>query len=98
MPVTITKQPIVGKSSVSDKIGSVVESEDKQGEVTKIEGEMANVGISLGYTKNLGNYVSAKVTVSMHLPCDPSVEACDAALSTAEEWANKKMEEIVSQL
>jgi len=97
MPVIIEKTKVVGKSSIEDKNGSVVESEETLATMVSNE-QMANVGISLGYTKNLGNYESAKVQVSIHLPSLPETESLNTAFAFAEKWANDKMEEIVSQL
>jgi hypothetical protein len=85
-----------GTTAIEDKTGAVLESEENVGEPLISEMPMANVGLTLGYTKNLGNYESAKVSVSCHIPCE--IPSMDSAFTVAEEWVNDKMEKIVQDL
>ena len=94
----IEKKQGIGKTTVEDKKGGTLESEEPVGDPVVSEKPMANVGLSLGYTKNLGNYESAKVTVSCHLPCNPDIEHMDIAFDFAESWTNDKMEKILQEL
>jgi len=52
-------------------------------------GECARVGISLGFTKNLGDYQSFKATVSVELPCN--VGQVDATLDQCHRVANDRL-------
>lgn len=101
MAVIIKKQA-TGKTSVQPMKagkpdGVPIETEEVLAHEVSQEA-MATVGLSLGYTKNLGNYESAKVSVSLHLPCEPVEARIDMAFGIVEHWVNKKMESIVEQL
>ena len=82
----------------SGKAYAEVSSEQNVGDPIITNQPLANVGITLGYTKNLGNYEAAKVSVSCHMPCTPTVAGVDEMFTQVESWANKKMEEIVAEL
>lgn len=58
--------------------------------------EVARIRVERGYTINLGNYESAKVHVSVELPCDvDKVENEITALSTwVEELANAEADRV----
>lgn len=62
----------------------------------------AYVSVSLGVTRNLGNYESVKASVIITLPCEPSEVEIEATYEAAKAWADTKMnsinEEISSQL
>lgn len=55
---------------------------------------LANVGLSVAFTKNLGDYESLKVDVSLHLPCD--WESVDEAFAAVEEWVLEKLDATVA--
>lgn len=54
---------------------------------------MATVGFSAGLTKNLGNYSSARVDVSLTIPC--TTGTIDNTFQEVVEWVNARMEEII---
>ena len=65
----------------------------------------ANVGFGAAYTKNLGNYESLKITVSLFMPTvvsiDPSAdntEAIDAAFLKIQSWVDKKVNDVLDEL
>ena len=98
----IQKKIPVGKTSVSEKTAGddyspPVESEFPLEPVT-LKDAPINVGVSIGYTKNLGNYESLKVNVSLHVPCENTLEAADIAFSTSQEWVDKKMAELLETI
>jgi hypothetical protein len=54
------------------------------------------VGFEASYTHNLGNYQSARVQVSIKMPCehaeiDPIYEVCKT-------WVNERMEKVIGEL
>ena len=55
-------------------------------------GPTVNVGLSLAFTKNTGNYENVKAQVSIHIPC--SHEEIEDTYSFVKEWAEEKINEI----
>lgn len=93
----VSKKVQQGKAKVDvthpDK--STTESE----EVVKqeaFEQPTANVGVAFATTKNLGNFESLKVSVSLNLPC--YVSEIDDVQAFATDWVNKKMEKVMEDL
>ncbi len=66
----------------------------KVGDIQEFEGTPANVGFTLADTKNLGNYESRKIQVSIHMPCKP--EDVNTTLKFVTEWVNVKMTQVLS--
>lgn len=52
--------------------------------------EPAKVRLGYGLTINMGNYESARVEVSIEVPC--YAEEVDAAYAYAEEWVTRRIE------
>jgi len=65
-------------------------------EVSKFETEPAKVTRGYGLTLNLGNYESARVDVSVTVPC--YVEDIDKADKWAASWVQKRIEAEVSMI
>mgnify|MGYP001037429003 CR=1 FL=1 len=90
---TITKQ-------VKDK-GTVMSEESSQEVVEGVSEEAATgpfceVGVDMSYTHNLGNYQSAKVGVSLKVPCQHS--EIDDAFAYAKEWVDTKLQGMIDEL
>jgi len=60
------------------------------------EGPYCEVGFEASFTHNLGNYQSARVAVSLKVPCLHG--ELDQIFEFAEDWVNKKMEKINSEV
>lgn len=88
-----------GKGEVNIKHPSQAEehASEKVGEHL-FASEPANVGLSIAHTKNLGNYESVKVQVSLHIPCTPSVEDINHTFEQIEKWCDEKMASVLSEL
>lgn len=84
-----------GKVDVTHPDKSTSESEEVV-EEKAFEQPTANVGVAFATTKNLGNYESLKVSVSINLPC--YVDEIDEVQSFAAKWVNKKMEQVMDDL
>lgn len=102
MAVTIKKSAGVGTTSVQQTkagvdVGVPLESEEHI-ETPPVRVTPAVVTLSMGYTKNLGNYESAKVSVAISLPCASDEPTIEQTFKYAEDWVNDKMGSIVSQL
>ena len=89
---TVTKQ---------HKDGSVEETKEVVAE-QKFEGPSANVGVSMGLTKNLGDYNNIKFQVSIHMPCHPDAQDIEDTYEQCKAWVDSKVnainEEIESKL
>ena len=98
MPVTITKKQVVGKVETLDKDGEVAETEEHVlGEmVVSDDKPMANVGVKLGTTKNLGDYNSLRVDVSLFMPSDTDKKSLNKTFKKCFKWCDNKLDEIVS--
>lgn len=81
-----TRTRVERKGQYDDDYQTVKDTES--GERVVVAGEPARVRMSAGVTKNMGNYESLRVDVSIEMPCDPK-----AVDKVAEDTAEK-----VSQL
>lgn len=75
------------------------ETEQHSIRVPSFEGiEPARVRVAGGVTKNLGNYESARVDVSIELPCLPVGEEIGRVASLLQDWVNEIIGEKVSTI
>lgn len=51
------------------------------------------VSVTAGITKNLGNYESAKIGVTVSLPCEPSIEGAEARYTDVSVLVDRLMDE-----
>ena len=105
MALTIKK---VGKAVTSTQIknaqtGGIIETSadegvplpDGYGKLVSME-PLCEVGVDASYTHNLGNYQSAKVGVSLKIPC--THKEIDGIYTYAETWVNAKMDKLRKEL
>ena len=57
---------------------------------------MANVGYSTQFTKNLGNYESAKISVSLHLPT--TIPDLEKSYAFVKDWVDAKMTDCIVEI
>lgn len=76
---------LVNEKTTTEKVGEVVS-----------ERPMANVGVSLAHTKNLGNYESVKVQVSLHIPCEDN--EIDKSFEYVKDWVDTKIANVVTEI
>jgi hypothetical protein len=93
---TITKAVVDGKAKQTI-------SEDQTQEIVPVKDavQMAaqpwcEVGFEASFTKNLGNYQSARLNVIVKIPC-PAGDI-DEVFDYARTWVNGKLETLVSEL
>ena len=55
-----------------------------------------NVGFAMGFTKNLGNYESMRVDVSLHIPCYP--DEIGEIFEKAKQWVDDKLTETKAEI
>lgn len=82
---TVTRQYFVGKTP-----SSPMEVKNEELEVALFVTEPAKVSIGQGLTLNLGNFESARIDVSIAIPCYR--EEVDAAYSYAQNWVEARLE------
>lgn len=81
--------------STSSKAGETHEEFNlKEGDA--YEGPTCSVGFKVGYTKNLGNYESMRIDVSVNMPCYPS-EMQDV-FAFCKQWVDDKMDAVVAEV
>lgn len=97
MSVTIIKVTGNGSTSSQIKGQEIKETKETVGEVL-VSQEVANVGLTVAFTKNLGDYNSAKIQVSLHLPCEPEPDVINAAFEQITEWCDTKLSKLVNEL
>ena len=83
-----------GKAEVEvhDKHGQIIESSEQLDDKVLFTEPPLNVGVSLGFTKNTGDYNSLRATVTVNMPC--KLEDLDATYEKAKDWVDSKLEEL----
>jgi hypothetical protein len=82
--------------SVKNKDKTEQETVEKVGDDVLFEDPPCNVGVTAGMTINLGDYNSAKVQVSIHIPCKH--EEIEEAYEFGRDWVEGKVTELVEQI
>ena len=72
------------------------ETPDLGTKLNKHGDQWCSVGFEASYTHNLGNYQSAKVAVSLTVPC-PHGEI-DDVYDLAKSWVDSRMEQVIEEL
>jgi len=80
--------------AVAHKDGTVEEESLTPLPTVVVEEQHAVVGVTMGVTRNLGNYESLKITVHLSVPCTNSEESINVAYDTAKQWVDSKVAEI----
>jgi len=66
--------------------------------VVEVPEPHATVGFNAAYTKNMGDYNSLKVSVSLFMPCKPDAESVEEAYGKVKLWVDGKMEALLSEV
>ena len=98
MTVTIVKKKIVGKVEKLAKNGVVEDTEEiVLGEmVVSDDVPMANVGVKLGKTMNLGDFESLRVDVSLFMPSETDKKSLNKTFKKCLKWCDGKMDEVLN--
>lgn len=91
----LEKKQTVSKVATTDTNGATEEKEEVVAE-NVYDQPTCNVGFTAGATRNMGNYNSIKVSVSLFMPCYPA--EVDEVFEFAKEWVDKKMQETLDSL
>ncbi len=97
MAVKIKNTATAGKGGVkvTDKKTGTEKLEEVETPVDIIQ-NVANVGVSASYTKNLGNYESAKIEVWLNVPCEAGSE--EEAFTYVKNWVDAKLQSEVAEM
>jgi hypothetical protein len=88
--LTITRQyKLQSGEAEADPVNETIE-------VTKFETEPAIVHLGFGLTINLGNYESARLDVSISVPCYK--EQADDAYAAAKVWVEERVQQEVAEI
>ena len=95
----ITMEQVKGRVEVIDSDGTVTDSEDIVVDEVVLEDDkpMANVGIKLGATKNLGDFESLRVDVSLYMPSDTDKKSLNKTFKKCFKWCDNKLDEIINE-
>ena len=100
MALTIEKkkpeQKAQGEGTVTIKSKKTGTEETKKSATEPVHTDGTLVGFKMGYTKNLGNYESVRVEVSLVLPT--YIENVEKAYDVCKDWADKKLTEAVDEI
>ena len=108
--MSVTVKKAVGKATVSKSVSDnksktpiTDESKDEDVQLVSPSGQAklvpeptCEVGVDASYTKNLGNFQSAKVGVSLRVPCAHG--DIDDVFAYAKDWVNNKLSAIIEEL
>ena len=75
--------------------GAVTETQEKVGLVI-YEGPTAQIGCELGYTMNLGDYQSARMTVTLTTPSNIDSESLDKTFQFVKNWCDAKLTQMIT--
>lgn len=99
-----TQGTIVGEDSMVSKAGqahtskeypdgTMVDTHEQLGEAVTIEAP-AYVNVSMGLTRNIGNYESVRIHVGVTLPCAPDAKVVEETYKEAKAWVDTKVSEV----
>lgn len=74
------------------KDGSETDEQIPVGGIQKFKEPHATVGLSMAVTRNLGNYESVKMMVSLYMPCANNEQAMQDAFDEAKGWVDTRVE------
>lgn len=94
---TLKANVAVGTVTKQFKDGSSTEEKETV-KTTLLPEPHATVGLSIGVTRNLGNYESVKLTVSLFMPCTLDPEDIDATYMEVKGWVDTRVEHINEEI
>lgn len=88
---------VTGTVETTHKDGSIETKEEILAEINTKEAT-ALVNVSMGLTKNLGNYESLKIQIGITIPCLPTGEDIEATYEQAKAWVDEKVSEVNAEV
>lgn len=90
----IKKEKVIGTVVTTDKDGNETETSEVVDEII-VDKPMANVGVKVGTTKNLGDYNSLRVDVSLFMPSDTDKKSLNKTFKKCFKWCDDKLDSIM---
>lgn len=59
---------------------------------------LASVFVSMGITRNLGNYESVKVNIGITLPCEVDADTIEQTYAEAKSWVDSKVSQVNDEI
>jgi hypothetical protein len=97
MGVKFEGKPVEGTVTIVEKDGTEAEVKQKVGEEV-LPANYATVGCRMGHTKNLGNYESLRVEVSISWPCPADGDSIESTYGKCKEWVESKLEAVIKEV
>ena len=99
MVVTIKKVQAIGKTKGTPTDSAVKETSEVVDEVvTNSDEPMANVGLKIGVTRNIGEYESVRVDVSLFMPSKTDEKSLKKTFKRVEKWCEKRIAKVDKEL
>ena len=86
------KQGTAVATTVDNKTGSELQTQELVGEPKGIEGPVCIVGIEASMTINMGDYNSVRIGCSLQLPCEHG--EIDEVFEFGKQWIDQKMQDL----
>jgi len=97
MALKIVKGAGHAETEIEYKSGAKKATNETVGQITTMA-EPALVTVSLAYTKNLGNYESAKAMVTLAMPCDAEPLVIEQTFKEVKVWVDAKLSELLTEI
>lgn len=95
--VVIEKKQAIGKVTVAVEDGTETETTEVVEEFI-VDEPMANVGVKVGTTKNLGDYNSLRVDVSLYMPSKTDKKSLNKTFKKCFNWCDDKLDSVLDDL
>ena len=90
-------QAVTGEVEKGYQDGSLVSSSEEVGQVLA-PANPALVSVSMGITRNLGNYESFRFNVTITMPCSPTAEDIEETYEQCKGWCDGKANELNEEM
>lgn len=90
----LTVESGITETSVEHKKSGLSKKKSGKTKPTKTDG--TRVTLSMGHTKNIGNFESVKVEVGVTIPC--TMQGMDKAYKIANNWCDLKLTELINEV
>lgn len=101
MALKIKKNPVATAPQVTTSVQHKTGAEQNTSESLPpvvTEGAPALVEVSIGLTRNLGNYESVRLHVGITLPCPANATDIDNAYDEAKGWVDTRIEQLSAEV
>ena len=91
LEVNVEKASGVKSGRRTETVKAETATVEALGPASKAPAPKAVVGYAQGVTINLGNFTSARVDVSLSMPCPPTIESIDATFDFVREFVAERL-------